>query len=574
MNLFVAGWRSGIGAAEAKPALERLLGKLPFFPGRPVETVSGACAAAAFVRHDAQLPYAHASDGSFALFSGRPFRWTDDGGADGRAPADARFFGEPADRWADKIDGRFASVAYRGEDRALEIATDPVGAYPLYEATVDGTRWFSNSAAALREVTGDRGLRLGSVAGLVGGGWPLEGHPIWNDIDRVAPGTVLRLTTDGEARRPLLPTEELARLPGRGLDEAAAWRRLTAATAALADWPGRPNVIPVTAGHDSPLVFAAALEAGFGFEGVTGGAPDDPDVLAGQRLCADAGVPHSLLPGDPHGNIWSDHRRAASVVRLTAGGTASLADAAGFPLGHRDGPLPLWHSGQGGEIGRAYYGDAEGLRPAEVTRRLYDAFTARRPHRHELLSPAGREIVERQLGDWIDEQAAHGVATADLPDLFYFDRRMKTWAAPTHGCVEYVRDTTSPLWSRRVVADLLAPPGEDRSRLAYHRAMRRLSVLDPAPNGSGSGRVARARTLAGKVAAEAGRRLRARRSSVADPLDPILADVRDQVLDARTHPAWEVLDRDRCEALLTRPAASLDEMSRYYVWRLATLFVE
>ena len=58
-----------------------------------------------------------------------------------------------------------------------------------------------------------------------------------------------------------------------------------------------------------------------------------------------------------------------------------------------------------------------------------------------------------------------------------------------------------------------------------------------------------------------------------DPLDPILADVREQVLAAESHPAWEVLDRDRCEALLSRPAAALDEMSRYHVWRLATVFV-
>jgi hypothetical protein len=217
VNLFVVGWRRGIAAAEAERALARLLEELPFFPGRPVETAAGAHAAAAWVRHADELPYAHAADGSFALFSGRPFRWTDDDRADGRGPADARFFLEPADSWADTIDGRFASVAYGDTVPALEIVTDPVGAYPLYEATVSGTRWFSNSAAALRELTGEAGVRLDSVAGLVGGGWPLEGHPIWNGIGRVEPGTVVRLTPDGESRRPLLPPDELARLAGRGL---------------------------------------------------------------------------------------------------------------------------------------------------------------------------------------------------------------------------------------------------------------------------------------------------------------------------------------------------------------------
>jgi hypothetical protein len=33
-----------------------------------------------------------------------------------------------------------------------------------------------------------------------------------------------------------------------------------------------------------------------------------------------------------------------------------------------------------------------------------------------------------------------------------------------------------------------------------------------------------------------------------------------------------VLDRPRVEALLASPAVALDTMSRYYAWRLATVF--
>ena len=544
---------------------------------------------AAWVRHADDLPYACVSEGSLALFSGRPFRWTGEATADGQTPADARFFLDPAAAWADTIDGRFASVAYHQAEVALEVATDPVGAYPLYETAGEGARWFSNSAAALRGLSGETSLRLDSLAGLVGGGWPLEGHPMWAGIDRVDPGTVVRLTDRHETRQRVLSSTELERLPGHGLDAEAAAARLAAATAALGDWPGRPNVVPVTGGHDSRIVLAAALEAGLDLEGVTGGAEDDPDVRVGRELCAAAGVPHALLPADPHGNIWNDHRRAARVVRLTAGGTASLADAAGFPLGPREGPLPLWHSGQGGEIGRAYYGSGAGLDAAGLTAKLYDAFTARRPHRRELLSDAGRETVEGQLRDWVDAQLESGVAPADVPDLFYVERRMTTWAAPTHGCVEYVRDTTSPLWSRRVLADLLAPTAAERAQAAYHRRtltllapkLERIPLADGRRWGAGRGRISRGRRLAGKAAREALRRARgtAKRPAApgtpaADPFEPVLADVREQVLAADSHPAWEVLDRDRCEALLTRPAPSLDEMSRYHVWRLATLFVE
>jgi hypothetical protein len=216
---------------------------------------------------------------------------------------------------------------------------------------------------------------------------------------------------------------------------------------------------------------------------------------------------------------------------------------------------------------------------------LYDAFTARRPHRRELLSDSGREIVEAQLRAWVGAQLDRGVAAADVPDMFYVDQRMARWAAPTHGCVEYVRDTTSPLWSRRVVTDLLAPSLAERATATYHRRvlallapqLARIELAGGRRWDASPSRLERARTLAGKAAREAIRRAARTRGSDpsgSDPLDAVIADVREQALASEGHPAWEVLDRGRCEALLTRPAASLDEMSRYHVWRLATVFVE
>ncbi|GAC1523205.1 MAG: hypothetical protein NVS2B6_08840 [Thermoleophilaceae bacterium] len=51
-----------------------------------------------------------------------------------------------------------------------------------------------------------------------------------------------------------------------------------------------------------------------------------------------------------------------------------------------------------------------------------------------------------------------------------------------------------------------------------------------------------------------------------------MAGVRELVLSQPAHPAWEVIERARVESLLTRQAGTLDTMSRYYVWRLATAF--
>jgi hypothetical protein len=53
----------------------------------------------------------------------------------------------------------------------------------------------------------------------------------------------------------------------------------------------------------------------------------------------------------------------------------------------------------------------------------------------------------------------------------------------------------------------------------------------------------------------------------------VQALVRDRVLSESDHPAWAVLDRPRVERLLAAPAGALDTMSRYYVWRLAGVFL-
>ena len=44
------------------------------------------------------------------------------------------------------------------------------------------------------------------------------------------------------------------------------------------------------------------------------------------------------------------------------------------------------------------------------------------------------------------------------------------------------------------------------------------------------------------------------------------------MLDRPDHAAWAVLDRGRVESLLSSDPGALDTMSRYYVWRLATVF--
>ena len=538
MNLFVVGWSDArpVEAAEARAKLASVADRLPFFPGQTIQTWESPArrAAAAWIAHPPEVT----------------------GGATYADVAPER-----VELWSGHRAGRFAQVT--ATDDGLRTDSDPMGSYPLYESG----GWFSNNPTALR--TGDA-TDPAVIASLVAGGWSLSGEPTWAGVRR--------------SDRRLAPADAIP-LIGRGLDARAAAAELVDVTRALMDWPGRPNVVPVTAGRDSRLVLAAAMRTGILFDTNTGGRPGEPDVDVGRQLAAIAGVDHHLIADDPHGALHSHWRRAGELLSLTTGGTASLADAVGFPFGPRDGALPLWHSGQGGEIARGYYARVRGGTRAKLTDSLYAAFAMRRPGRREPLNADGEALVRVALAAWVDEVLSAGAHPRDVPDLFYLLARMGTWAGPTHGAVEFVRDTTSPLWHRRMLPHLLALPARERAAERFHYQV--LNELSPElaaapgwfkPTTLLQRRAARARTIAQRVLAEARRRRRRRVSppqgpgahAPADPFEPVLADVRALVLEDATHPAWRLLDRGRTEDLLS--SADLDEVQRYYAWRLATVF--
>ena len=191
------------------------------------------------------VPYALAERDRLALFSGRPIRWTGDREADGRGPIDPRHFIEGPDSSA--LDGRFVAVRCDDARGELDVITDPVGAYPIYETQVEEVHWLSNNAELLRDLRGTRELDPAALAAVLGGGWSLRGDPVWAGVKRGGAG---------------FAADRLAPLFGAGFDADRAAALLTAATRALADWPGRPNVVPITGGRDSRLVLAAARRAG------------------------------------------------------------------------------------------------------------------------------------------------------------------------------------------------------------------------------------------------------------------------------------------------------------------------
>jgi hypothetical protein len=504
---------------------------------------------AAWIGHSDE--YVHQGEDGLAMYSGRPIVWTGADSADGRAPLDPRYWLAPS---IDDLDGRYVGVRVVGGE--VTVFADPLGAYPVYRSG----SLVSNNAEVLRTACGSTSMRPSVLASLLGGGWSITGDPLWEGVERIQP----------DRPRPEFDSE---------FDPDRAAATLVAALKALSDWPQRPSVVPVTGGRDSRLVLGAAIAAGIDFTTTTGGEPGHPDVEIGRELAATAGVPWSPIEHDPHGSVTGDWRRAAELLQLTSSGTASLSDAAGFPFGPRPGPLPLWHTGQGGEVARSYYG----VGSDEPVEQLLRAFVGRNPVRTEIINDEGQRLVREQIEAFVTGQLADGVAPIDIPDMFYLHRRMGTWAGPTHGAVEYVRDTTSPLWSRRLLRDELGLPARERAQQRFHlELLKRLApeLVDvpfedglpwPSRENELNRRVRRARTFTRKARGELRRRVRPP-AAPDDPFARILPEIRDAVLAQPDHPAWQVLDRPRVESLLGADAAKLDTMSRYYAWRLATVF--
>jgi hypothetical protein len=174
----------------------------------------------------------------------------------------------------------------------------------------------------------------------------------------------------------------------------------------------------------------------------------------------------------------------------------------------------------------------------------------------------------------------------DRGDLFYLHQRMARWAAPTHAAVEPVRDSTSALWSWKLLPEMLGLPAAARAREEFHlRVLEELApeLVDlpfeggrpwPSKQSALARRAGRARTLAGKAAGVARRRwatfLGSQPGSAAQ--EPWWEEMAAEIRGSEGHAAWEVLDRRAVDALLAKGPGGWDAMERSYVLRLATVF--
>ena len=150
-----------------------------------------------------------------------------------------------------------------------------------------------------------------------------------------------------------------------------------------------------------------------------------------------------MLDPHPFGDFLPHWRAMAAVLRQTTGGTATLADAAGFPLAgaRRD----RCRCGTPGRAGRSR-GATTGRRPDRARERFLGT-----PARARVGAVRGGRARGCATASASGPPSARWAARRTSADLFYLHQRMARWAAPTHAAVEPVRDSTSALWSWRLL---------------------------------------------------------------------------------------------------------------------------
>ena len=607
MNLFLLGWSRSepVDVTDAKRALFSLVEQLPFFEEQPIQTwqaPSGRLAVACISHHPDRVGgvrYTVFEADRMALFSGRPIAWTDEFEADGQAPLDPRFYLRVPERWADRLDGRYVAVRYDDPTATLDICTDPLGTYNVYQAERNGVLWFSNNSELVRNLASVRAINPLVLASMASCGWSLGGHPLWADVRCLERASVHRFSAAPSARRDLVPARSIGLLLNRGFNVNAATRTLLAAARALSDWPGRPSYVALTGGRDSRLVFAAALKAGVEFEpwNIVRSKlrPETPDAMTARLLCAKAD--RSLRVEAPERNIGLEE--AARLLRLTERGTLQLDLAWGAltrPYQRWEAeklsssPLPIVHSGLSGELARGVAAVGNSASATDLASKLYHRTVQMWPR--PLLSREGKYLLRVHIVDWVNERLDDGVGLGHLPDLFYLEERTARFNAAANGFDEYMLDLTAPLRTYALLPHELGLPAEERARELFHfHVLQSLapeftrlpfSESNPPWPTFGRNRPQRARRLqtaarrAERELLRRGRHLKDRRRAMSPEEDLLAGGVRlalDRAGAYPQHEVWRLVDRRRALSLLRRDPRGLDVRSRRNLWRLATVLL-
>jgi hypothetical protein len=440
-----------------------------------------------------------------------------------------------------ELDGQFALISYDEAADEVVVSTDPFGMQSVFTAERDGKTYVSTSALCLA-----RHLRAApSVPGLLAflrSGYQFGSATNWDGIERLEPGTRLRVNRAGRARdiywRPAVEPSparlSLRQAADRCIEVAVEDLRHQAAEARR--WSD------LTGGFDSRLLNLLLRAAGVAFSTNTVGAPDDLDVRVARRVAAAAGWEWSRFDpehdGGPLGFLrpalaWGDgHLEVVQLARVLS-------------VHARQGPRyrGLFNGG-GGEHFRSYAWTQEFMRAGRSQHVNFDNWLDMR-----MLAPMDTSIFRRDPtrevradfrsrgAAWVEPLSSEP-NTAKLDALYAYKSTGHFGAY--HSAAAGLLVTELPFYRKRPFSAAHSVPYRLRDR---HRLMREMIVrLDPSvalietePGGPAApwrpSRAWRFLPYYARIARKAAWKLRGRAwGPSASPFDPDGAAVRQAIL--------------------------------------------
>jgi asparagine synthase (glutamine-hydrolysing) len=162
------------------------------------------------------------------------------------------------DAW-NEVEGEFAAAIWDKQSRQLILARDPTSSRPLYLRWVDGTLFFSSTAASLACIGGKAEPDLEKLAYFLAFITDFGPRTFLSGVERVLPGCALIVGSRGEVRQHRWWKPSLLAVPRTHEQAIAEARQVIDRAVEAALESDRPVVAAhLSGGHDSSMVVEAA----------------------------------------------------------------------------------------------------------------------------------------------------------------------------------------------------------------------------------------------------------------------------------------------------------------------------
>jgi hypothetical protein len=271
-----------------------------------------------------------------------------------------------------RLDGHFALILYDGRDDTLLAVSDPFGIISLFVGQANGRYFISTSALAIAKTMPAKLSELG-VRFFLASGNVLGEMTLWQDIKRLPPATVLRLSRENAAQSSYWSLELDPTVAGLSCDQAveAMIEVLSSQTQQSLHREG-PVWLSLTGGFDSRTLAMLASRAGIPFKSYCHGPPESADVRLARHISQQMAWDYEYFPPpDDWGQAraqWLSRTLGQSDAHLGLLKTSRIVREQSLKA--QQYPVSLW--GFGGEIYRGYYWKQEFFRAGTSSTVNYD----------------------------------------------------------------------------------------------------------------------------------------------------------------------------------------------------------